>query len=125
LTVKDATVDGFWSMTIHNRDGFMEGNPYDADSINNVPAVADGSVGINLAPDGEGLTNHLYLMDGWNYAFRLGRPRPSVVDGTWSLPEIQPVGWAAELGATIQRPPSSLSCGTPFWKRGRGTAGRS
>lgn len=93
LTLKDVPVDGFWSMTIYNRDGFLEENPYESYSINNLTAVADedGSVTINLAPDGDGLVNHLYVMDGWNYALRLYRPRPSVLDGTWSPPKPQSV----------------------------------
>ncbi len=93
LTLKDVPVDGFWSLTVYNRDGFLEENPYDSYSINNLTAVADedGSVTINLAPDGEGLSNHLYVMDGWNYGLRLYRPRPSVLDGTWIPPRPQPV----------------------------------
>jgi hypothetical protein len=30
-------------------------------------------------------------MDGWNYAFRLYRPRQVVLDGTWRLPQIERV----------------------------------
>ena len=55
-------------------------------------AEEDGSVTLNLAPEDEGLSNHLYVMDGWNYAFRLYRPRASVGDGTWGLAEIEPAG---------------------------------
>ncbi len=92
LTLKDVPVDAFWSVTIYNRDGFLEENPYDSYSINNLTAAAeeDGSVILNLAPDGEGLSNHLYIMDGWNYALRLYRPRPEVLDGTWTPPTPQP-----------------------------------
>ena len=41
--------------------------------------------------DGEGLTNHLYIMDGWNYSLRLYRPRPEILDGTWTPPIPEPV----------------------------------
>jgi hypothetical protein len=27
---------------------------------------------------------------GWNYMVRLYRPRPEVLDGTWTFPEAQP-----------------------------------
>ena len=93
FTLKDVPVDAFWSLTIYNGDGFLEQNPYDSYSINNLTAVAgkDGSVTLNLAPDGEGLTNHLYIMDGWNYVIRLYRPRKEVLDGTWTPPTPQPV----------------------------------
>jgi len=52
---------------------------------------ADGTVTLNLAPTGEGLENHLYVVDGWNYALRLYKPRPSVLDKTWTPPTPQPV----------------------------------
>ena len=93
FTLKDVPVDGFWSVTIYNRDGFLQDNPYDSYSINNVTAVADedGAVTLNLAPDGEGLSNHLYVMDGWNYFLRLYRPRQEILDGTWTPPIPEPV----------------------------------
>jgi hypothetical protein len=93
ITLKDVPVDGFWSLTIYSRDGFLEENPYDSYSINNLTAVADedGSVTVNLAPEGEGLPNHLYIMDGWNYTLRLYRPRGEVLDGTWTPPTPQPL----------------------------------
>ena len=85
FTFEDVPVDGFWSLTIYNREGFMEPNPYDAYSINNVTAEAepDGSVVVNLAPEANGRRNHLYIMEGWNYILRLYRPRPSVLNGSW------------------------------------------
>lgn len=91
LTLRDVPVDGFWSMTIYNADGFMEANPWDAYSLNNVTAVTDedDSITLNLAPDGDGLTNYLHVMEGWNFVVRLYRPRPSVLDRAWSLPEIR------------------------------------
>ena len=93
FTIKDAPVDGFWSLTIYNRDGFLEANPYDSYSINNLTAVTDedGSVTLNLSPDDEGLPNYLYLPDGWNYALRLYRPRPAVINGTWTPPIPEPL----------------------------------
>lgn len=91
LTFKDVPVDGFWSVTIYNREGYLEPNAYDSFNMNGVTAEkeGDGSIVLNLAPDGEGLKNHLYIMDGWNYALRLYRPRPEVVDKTWTPPTPQ------------------------------------
>jgi hypothetical protein len=40
-----------------------------------------------MAPSPNGMKNHLYVMDGWNYAFRLYQPHQSVLDGSWTLPE--------------------------------------
>lgn len=92
FTFDEVPVDGFWSVTIYNRDGYLEPNPYDSYSLNGVTAQAepDGSVTLNLSPQGDGLTNHLYVMDGWNYALRLYRPRPQIIDRTWTPPTPQP-----------------------------------
>ena len=91
LTFADVPVDAFWSVTIYNQDGYLEPNPYDSYSLNGVTAEkeGDGTIILNLSPDGEGLKNHLYIMDGWNYALRLYRPRPEVVDKTWTPPTPQ------------------------------------
>jgi hypothetical protein len=94
FTFKDVPVDGFWSVSIYNRAGYYEANPYDSYNLNSVTAEADshGLVTLNLAPKPEGLTNHLYVTDGWNYAIRLYRPRPAVLNKTWTPPTPQPVG---------------------------------
>lgn len=38
LTVRDVPVSGFWSVSVCNRDGCFELNPYDSYSINSVTA---------------------------------------------------------------------------------------
>jgi hypothetical protein len=88
MTVRDVPVDGFWSISIYNKDGFFEENPYDSYNLNSVTATPneDGSFTLNMALDGEGLTNHLYVMDGWNYVFRCYLPHQAVKDGTWTPP---------------------------------------
>ena len=93
FTFKDVPIDAFWSVTIYNRDGYFEANPYDSYNLNSVTARAgaDGSITLNLAPQGEGLANHLYVMDGWNYALRLYKPHTSVIDKMWTPPTPQPV----------------------------------
>lgn len=92
LSLKDVPVDGFWSITVYNRDGFMEPNPYDTYSVNNVTATPsdDGTVVVYLAPEPDGQTNHLYIMDGWNYILRLYRPRATILDGSWVAPTPDP-----------------------------------
>lgn len=93
MTVKDVPFDGFRSLSIYDRDGFFEENKYNSYSANNVTSVPDddGTVTLNLAPTDEGLGNDLYIMDGWNYAFRVYRPTKEVFDGTWTPPTPVPV----------------------------------
>jgi hypothetical protein len=93
LTVKDVPVDGFWSITVYNADGYLEPNQYNAYAVNNITAKkrADGSVAIQFGGcDGE-TPNCLPIMKGWNYTVRLFRPRPEILDGTWRFPDAQPV----------------------------------
>jgi len=92
LTVRDVPVDGFWSVTVYNAKGYMEPNPQNAYSVNNVTARrdADGSVTIHFGGD-PGSTNHLPIVPGWSYVARMYQPRQPVVDGTWKFPEAQPV----------------------------------
>jgi hypothetical protein len=93
FTFRDVPVDAFWSVTIYNRDGYLEANPYDAYNLNSATsqADADGTVVLDLAPDRDDLGNFLYVMDGWNYALRLYKPHQSVLDKTWTPPRPQPV----------------------------------
>jgi hypothetical protein len=93
FTLEDVPVDAFWSVTIYNREGYLEPNPYDSHGMNGVTSVADsnGIVTLNLAPEPDGLDNHLYVMDGWNYALRLYKPQQAVLDKTWTPPTPQPV----------------------------------
>jgi hypothetical protein len=93
LAVKDVPVDGFWSITVYDAAGYLEANRYDAYSVNSVGAKrsADGSIAIQFGGcDGE-IPNCLPIMKGWNYTVRLFRPRPEILDGTWRIPEAQPV----------------------------------
>jgi len=93
LTVKDVPVDGFWSITVYNAEGYLEPNQFNAYSLNNITAKkgADGSVAIQFGGcDGE-IPNCLPIMKDWNYTVRLFRPRPEILDGTWKFPEAQPV----------------------------------
>jgi hypothetical protein len=93
LTVADVPVDGFWSVTVYNKDGFMEPNPQGAYSLNNVTAKpdSDGSYTIQFGGCGDGAASCLPITPGWNYMVRLYRPRPEILDGSWKFPEAQPV----------------------------------
>ncbi len=88
IVFREVPVDAFWSITVYNRDGYFEANPYDRYSFNSITADAadDGSVTIDFDVDDHGYANHLPVMDGWNYAIRMYRPRREIIDGSWHVP---------------------------------------
>jgi hypothetical protein len=93
LKVKDVPVDGFWSISLYNAEGYFQKNPYDAYSLNNITAKkdADGSVSVQFGGCDGKIPNCLPIMKGWNYTVRLYRPRAEILDGTWKFPEAQMV----------------------------------
>ena len=93
LTVRDVPVDGFWSISLYNAQGFFEKNHRNAYSLNNVTAKPDpdGAFTIQFGGCEKRTPNCLPIMAGWNYTVRLYRPRPEIIDGGWKFPEAQPV----------------------------------
>jgi hypothetical protein len=51
LNVKDVPVDGFWSVSVYNAEGYFQPNQYNAYSLNDITATkgADGSVTIQAS----------------------------------------------------------------------------
>lgn len=93
LTLKDVPVDGFWSVSVYDAQGFFVANSRDSYSLNSVGAVADedGSVTIRFGDFDDHVPNVIPTPDGWNFLVRLYRPRAEILDGTWRLPELVPV----------------------------------
>ena len=84
-------VDGFWSISVYNADGFFQ--PSDgAVSVNNLTAVKnrDGSITVHFGGPPDGRPNRLPITEGWNFLIRLYRPRPEVLDGSWTFPAPEP-----------------------------------
>jgi hypothetical protein len=92
LNVKDVPVDGFWSITLYNAEGYLVKNDQDAYSFNTITAKKDddGSVAIQFGGCGGKVSNCLPTMPDWNYTVRLYHPRKEILDGTWKFPDAQP-----------------------------------
>jgi hypothetical protein len=93
LTVRDVPVDGFWSISVYDAHGYFQPNDRNSYSVNNITAKPndDGSVTVNFGGDDD-RPNLIPIMEGWNYTVRLYRPRPEVLDGSWTFPELKPAG---------------------------------
>lgn len=91
LTVGEVPVDGFWSLTVYNSQGYLQPNPDNVYSVNSITArkAADGSVTIQFGGCGGEVQNCIPITEGWNYTVRLFRPRAEALDGTWQFPLAQ------------------------------------
>lgn len=90
LTLRDVPVDGFWSVSVYNEAGFFDTDPKFTHSYNSLTAKQndDGSATIRFGGSPTA-TNYVPISPGWNYLVRMYRPRKTVLDGTWKLPEAQ------------------------------------
>ncbi|HEY1681442.1 MAG TPA: DUF1254 domain-containing protein [Candidatus Tumulicola sp.] len=89
LDVKDVPVDGFWSVSFYNADGYFQKNDRNSYSVNNLTAKkgSDGSVAIQFGGCDDSSTNCLPIVPGWNYTVRLYRPRTEILSGQWAFPQ--------------------------------------
>jgi hypothetical protein len=93
LNAKDVPVDGFWSVSVYNAQGYYQSNGLNAYNLNSVTAKKndDGSILIQFGGCDGKLANCLPIMPGWNYMVRLYRPRAEILDGRWTFPTAQPL----------------------------------
>jgi hypothetical protein len=87
---EEVPVDGFWSISVYNAAGYFEPNAAGAYSLNSITAAHndDGTVTVRFGGDGDPAINSLPLTKGWNYLIRLYRPRPEILNGSWTFPRI-------------------------------------
>jgi hypothetical protein len=82
----------FWSITVYGSDGYMKSDNVVVNS-SNVKLNEDGTFTVHYGSKeacGD-VPNRLDVTEGWNFLMRIYRPGPSVVDGTYKLPNAEPV----------------------------------
>ena len=94
VMVGHVPVDGFWSLTVYNSEGYLQPNQYNAYSVSSITAKKgpDGTVTIQFGGCDGTIENCLPITEGWNYTVRLFRPRAEILNGTWRFPLAQPEG---------------------------------
>jgi hypothetical protein len=94
VTVGDVPVDGFWSVTVYDSEGYFQPNPGNAHSVNSI-TVKKGQDGLSTIQfgncDDSAGPNCLPITQGWNYTVRLFLPRGEILDGSWTFPLARPV----------------------------------
>jgi hypothetical protein len=92
LSVGAVPVDGFWSVSLYNAEGYFQANEFGSYALNDITAKkgADGSTTIQFGGCDGKVPNCLPTMKGWNYIVRLYRPRAAILDGTWKFPQAMP-----------------------------------
>jgi hypothetical protein len=94
-------VNGFWSLTMYDKDYFFVPNPLNRYSISprqNLKANADGSVDLYIQNDNPGPDKESNWLpapkDKFILMMRLYWPKekdPSILDGTWTIPQVKAV----------------------------------
>lgn len=89
MVLKDVPVQGFWSVSVYNKDGYFEQNDQEAYSVNGTTghSTSDGRYVVQFGGCTGSIPNCLPITEGWNYSLRLYRPDQSVLDGSWMPPQ--------------------------------------
>jgi hypothetical protein len=93
VRVADVPVEGFWSISVYNAQGYYTPNDLNAYTVNNLTATpaADGSVTVQFGGCDGAAPNCLPTPADWNWMVRLYRPEAAVLDGSWVFPELAAV----------------------------------
>lgn len=93
LKLNDVPVDGFWSISLYNADGYFQKNGLNAYTLNNLTSKMspDGSVTVQFGGCDATTVNCLPIMPRWNYTARLYKPREAILSGKWKFPQPQPM----------------------------------
>ncbi len=92
-------VDGFWSLTMYDKDYFFVDNPlnrYNVSQRNKLKANADGSIDLYIQHESPGKDKESNWLpapkDQFILMLRMYWPKekpPSILDGTWKIPEVK------------------------------------
>jgi len=87
LTFPKVPVNGFWSITVYNKEGFIVANDQKIYVINERTGKpnADGTFTVHFDGDPK-VVNYMPIMDGWNYSVRLYQPKEEILTGKWVFP---------------------------------------
>jgi hypothetical protein len=93
ITIKDVPVDGFWSISLYNKEGFFQKNRFNAYSVNSISSKpnSDGSITLHFGGCEDNRINCLPIMEGWNYTVRLYQPKKVILENEWTFPGPQPL----------------------------------
>lgn len=93
LTLGEVPVDGFWSITVYNKDGFFEKNKQGRYNVNSLGAVRneDETVTVHFGGCDDGRINCLPITEGWNYMGRFYKPRREILFEGYDLPALEVV----------------------------------
>jgi len=102
LNVGHVPVDGFWSLSVYDANGYFIGDGLAGRTINSLTATrdADQSITVQFGDCEAGAANCLSIARGWRYLVRLYRPRAEILGGKWKFPEAEPMRNAVLAGAT-------------------------
>ena len=93
MVLKDVPVNGFWSVSIYNKEGYFFKSKNGAANINNLIATPgkDGSYTLYFGDCKDEKVNCLAIEDGWNSILRLYQPKKAILSGKWKIPQLIPI----------------------------------
>ena len=89
LTLHDVPADAFWSVTVYDKNGFVNTDTYNINS-QFAKIDADGKTVIHFGGD-KNQANAMDIFKDWTFILRLYLPRANYLDGSWKRPELHPV----------------------------------